>query len=78
MDNGEIDEMKFCPICGHEGNDVVCPACGEKMESLTEEAAKLPDKPVINNDIFDDTSLEAEKEKEEQEENAETADDVNL
>ena len=78
MDNSEIDEVKFCPICGHEGNDVVCPACGEKMESLTEEAAKLPDKLEKKSDIFDDTSLEVEKDKEEQEENVETADDPNL
>jgi hypothetical protein len=78
MDNDAIDETRFCPSCGHEGNDVMCPVCDEKMESLVAEAEKLPDKSEKKSDIFDDTSLEAVKEIEEKEEDAETTDDASL
>lgn len=37
------ESVKFCPTCGHEGNDVVCPICDEKMASLDDEVKRVAD-----------------------------------
>lgn len=59
--------VKFCPNCGHEGNDELCPICNEKMESLKEEVDRVADlekeKDVTETD--DDLSLEEVASKEE-------------
>ena len=66
--NDGINEIKFCPSCGHEGHDVICPACNEKMESLDAEVDRISKADNPEKDIFDDaTSLEEEQEKEESE-----------
>jgi len=70
----------FCPICGFEGHDLVCPVCGEKMESLKVELAKI-EQIEKSDDLFDDeVSLESEAEVEEKkykkEENAEKTEDI--
>ncbi len=57
------EDRKFCPACGYEGSDVNCPACLTPMVSLSDEAERLT-KPKTKKEIFDDTSLEAEQEKE--------------
>ena len=64
------DSVKFCPVCGHEGNDVTCPVCNEKMESLDDEVnriAELEKKKDItgNAGLDDEVSLEEVAEEEE-------------
>jgi len=69
MTKDNLDDVRFCVNCGHEGNDLTCPICHEKMESLEEEVkrvAKIEEKPK---DIFEDVSLEAEQDKEDKKEN---------
>lgn len=64
MDN-IVEEIKFCPTCGYEGSDEMCPVCSEKMESLGKEMDKLSEKEKgKKKDFLDDTSLEQEAEKE--------------
>ncbi len=60
-------EIKFCPSCGHEGNDVICPVCNEKTESLSDAVGKISEKEKKKSDIFDEVSLEEAQEKEVQE-----------
>jgi len=71
----EEDSLKFCPICGHEGNDDFCPVCNEKMESLAEEVEKLAEKEdqkdLTEDAGLDEVSLEEVAQKEEIEENTE-------
>lgn len=64
----KIDEAKFCPTCGFEGNDVMCPVCNIPMESLSAEVDRIAKAEENKSDIFDDVSLEGEQEKEEREE----------
>jgi len=77
MDNSNqnIDEVKaevkyFCSICGFEGNDLICPVCGEKMESLETELDKIKEREE-SDDLLDvesdEISLEQEVEKEHKE-----------
>lgn len=66
MENEE--GLKFCPICGHEGNDEMCPVCNQKMESLDLEIEKLAEKEkskdLTEDAGLDDLSLEDEAENE--------------
>jgi len=72
-------EVKFCPSCGHEGNDLICPVCSEKMESLSDAVEKIPDKENKKSDIFDDEmSLEEAQEKEVQEQGMAHEEDSDL
>lgn len=58
----EIEDLKFCPLCGHEGHDDLCPVCNEKMASIDEEVEKLAEKEAqldLTEDAgLDDLSLE--------------------
>lgn len=60
----EPEELKFCATCGFEGNDMMCPICNEKMQSLQTEVEKLAITENDKSDIFDDISLESEQQKE--------------
>ncbi len=51
--------LKFCPICGHEGNDEMCPVCNEKMESLDVEVEKLAEKEE-EKDLTEDAGLDGD------------------
>lgn len=67
-----MEDLKFCPNCGHEGNDDECPVCQTKMESLNAEVEKLAeaeqeDKTEDLTDPLVPVSLEEEAEKEESE-----------
>jgi len=65
MSKDIIDEIKFCPSCGYEGTDELCPVCAEKMESLGKEMDKISEKEKgKKKDLLEDTSLEQEAEKE--------------
>ena len=61
------EEIKFCPICGHEGYDVICPICGKKMESVDFEMDRILEKEEGNKDLLN-VSLEDEQVKEEKQE----------
>jgi len=66
-----MEDLKFCPNCGHEGHDDECPVCQIKMESLNAEVEKLAEaeKEDEIDDLTDPTervSLEEEAEKEEE------------
>lgn len=63
------EDRRFCPICGHEGNDLMCPICDEKTQSLAEETARIAKVEDEKSDLFDDVSLEGEQEKEQKEAN---------
>jgi len=62
-----IESARFCPICGFEGNDLMCPVCNQKMESLDQEIDRIMEKEdEQKNDLLGkDVSLEDEKIKEE-------------
>ena len=66
----QAEDIKFCPICGHEGNDVMCPICDQKMESLNQEIDRIAEeedkdkKELLGGEV----SLEEEKIKEESDE----------
>lgn len=64
--------VKFCSKCGHEGNDVVCPVCGEKMQSLDDEisrVAEIEKEEDVTESADDTISLdEVAKEEEKQQE----------
>ena len=47
MEDGVIEQLKFCPNCGHEGHDDECPVCQVKMESLNAEVEKLAEAEVF-------------------------------
>jgi hypothetical protein len=69
MEDGVMEELKFCPNCGHEGHDDECPVCQVKMESLSAEVDKLAEaeKDDETDDLTDpaeQVSLEAEAEEE--------------
>ncbi len=51
--------MKFCPICGHEGNDEMCPVCNQKMESLDAEVDRVADLEK-QKDLTEDAGLDDE------------------
>lgn len=74
------EKGRFCPICGHEGNDEVCPICNEKTHSLAEEAEKIAQVEDEKSELFDDPqeSLEAMAEKEEKEEEKNDEKDTTL
>ena len=74
------DEIKFCPTCGFEGNDITCPVCNIQMESLEAEVEKIGKAENKKSELFDDVSLENEQEKEEKEEKEENVlpEDPNL
>ena len=59
------EEIKFCPICGHEGYDVTCPICDKKMESVDSEMDRILEKDKESEDLLN-VSLEGEQVKEEQ------------
>ncbi|MDH4358904.1 MAG: hypothetical protein OEV37_03160 [Candidatus Berkelbacteria bacterium] len=72
-------EIKFCPSCGHEGNDLICPVCSEKMELLSDAVDKISEKENKKSDIFDDeVSLEEAQEKEVQEQGTVHEEDSDL
>lgn len=59
------ESLRFCPGCGYEGNDLICPLCAAKTESLSDDVARLAKKENKHSEIFDDeVSLEEEREKE--------------
>lgn len=60
------ESMRFCPICGHEGHDIMCPVCNEPMESIDLEMDKiLTEGDEDENGLFsDDISLEEAEVKE--------------
>jgi len=62
--NNKVDETKFCPTCGFEGNDIMCPICNAPMESLGAEVERIAKVEEKKSDIFEDVSLETEQEKE--------------
>lgn len=68
------EDIKFCPICGHEGTDVMCPVCNEKMESLNAEVERVADlekkKDITESAGLEEVSLE-EVAKEEEKESSE-------
>jgi len=64
MGTEDIEGLRFCPHCGHEGTDVDCPVCHLRMESLEEEVERIGKIEDETKEIFDDLSLEAEGEKE--------------
>ena len=51
------DDLKFCPVCGHEGNDDICPVCNQRMASIDEEVKKLEEKEE-QKDLTDDAGLD--------------------
>jgi len=55
-------EAKFCPKCGYEGTDLICPVCpgSEKMESLSAEVDRISKIEKQKELIDDQVSLEAE------------------
>lgn len=53
----EDNSLKFCPSCGHEGNDDLCPVCNEKMASIDDEVEKLAEKEQ-QKDITEDAGLD--------------------
>jgi predicted nucleic acid-binding Zn-ribbon protein len=53
----EEDSLKFCPHCGHEGHDDLCPVCNEKMASIDEEVEKLAEKEE-QKDLTEDAGLD--------------------
>ena len=70
-------EERFCPSCGYEGTDSICPVCHGRMESLEEEIRKIAQKESEkDNDFLGDVSLEEErlKESEERSEDGESED----
>lgn len=73
------EDMKFCPLCGHEGYDFVCPVCSEPMESADLEMDKiLNQNDESENGLFtDDISLEDEQVKEVKNQEGDES-DVNL
>jgi len=74
----KIDETKFCPTCGFEGNDEMCPVCNIPMASLGEEVDRIAKVEEKKSDIFDDVSLESEQEKEEKSERNNDESDTTL
>ena len=59
------ESLRFCPGCGYEGNDLICPLCAGKTESLADDVARLAKKENQPSGIFDDeVSLEEERDKE--------------
>jgi len=68
----EIDQLmedrRFCPICGHEGHDEMCPICNEKTHSLAQETERLAKVEDEKSELFDDPqeSLETLEEQEEE------------
>lgn len=68
MDPVLEESLKFCPVCGHEGHDEICPVCNQKMESLDAEIEKLAEKEeahdVTEDAGLDDVSLEEVAEEE--------------
>jgi uncharacterized membrane protein YvbJ len=53
----EDNSLKFCPSCGHEGNDDLCPVCNEKMASINDEVEKLAEKEE-QKDLTEDAGLD--------------------
>jgi len=60
------DEIRFCPKCGYEGTDLICPVCPgqEKMESLSAEVDRISKIEEQKELIDDHLSLEAEADNE--------------
>lgn len=69
MNDTGLDDIRFCLSCGHEGNDLICPVCHQRMESLEEEVDRIAKIENDKKDIFEDVSLEAEQDKEDKKEN---------
>jgi hypothetical protein len=76
MDDPVIDLnlSHFCPVCGYEGDDLICPVCKEKMESMDKELEKI-EKVEKDEDLLadDTTSFEDVAEAEQLEINEEDA-----
>lgn len=60
----DVNINRFCPVCGYEGDDLLCPVCNEKTESLDVEIDKVAELENKPSDIFDDESIEEVEEKE--------------
>lgn len=76
--NEKAEEIKFCPTCGFEGNDEMCPVCNMPMASLGAEVDRIAKVEEKKSDIFDDVSLESEQEKEEKNERNDDESDTTL
>ena len=74
------EEIKqyFCPHCGYEGSDLICPICNDKTESLTEEVERLREKEKEKpKDIFEgEVSLEQEQSRELRDQSDEKTEDL--
>jgi transcription elongation factor Elf1 len=68
MTEPNLDEIRFCPSCGHEGHDLICPVCHQRTESLEDEVNRIAKIENDKKDIFEDVSLEAEQDGEDKKE----------
>jgi len=71
-----VEDTNLCPVCGYSGNDVICPACGGKMESLGKEIEQIAKAEEEKKELFkqDEVSLEIEQEKERDKDNKKNED----
>ena len=74
----ELPADRFCPLCGYEGEDVTCPVCDGKTESLDAEIEKIAELEKNPKDILADESLEEAGEKEILEEDKEDTENKDL
>ena len=70
QDNLKNPDIKFCPACGYEGSDFICPVCEAKMVSQENELERIKKKEEQKDLIEegDTLSLETAAEKEEEKE----------
>lgn len=79
IDDSQISTKYFCPACGFEGNDLICPVCNIKMESLeheVEKVAKIEEKEDILDDVSFEDAYEQENKESEKESKQDEAEDL--
>lgn len=52
-----MEAMFFCPNCGYEGADPICPVCETANESMGSEIEKIKEKEEEKSEIFDDEDI---------------------